>query len=474
MYTIITSIIKKHCHWAMLFLFLQLTQLSIAQQHDPSNSYYKKVDLVQDYNFMQAILTKCHPGLTRYTTADSMQYWFNYYRTQITDSMTERQFRILLECPIEKIKCGHTATQFSTSTSNYLVKHKYELLPLDIVTNNQKLYVITNNSTDSTIKPLDEIASINGHSAHDILTIMTNFITADGNITTGKERIINYNFARYYRGLVDSATTQIVAINTLKGNVIEHSITCIIPKKTKTESEPEQTLTYLHDSIAVIDLNSFASLKQRRFLTATFKELRNKHTPNLVLDLRNNGGGQVLTAIKVLSYLLPTNTYLEANRNNKIIPYYGYMQGKLMIKLSAKFLNSTKHKTIDSMYYAYLPIKKAKKNNYTGKVFVLVNGGSFSASVIVAAYLKRYNRATIIGQETGGTENGCNAFTMPMVQAPNTKIQLHLPLYQVNNILPQANYGRGVQPNYIVNENLQLPTNTHDACMQQVLKLLSK
>ena len=32
-----------------------------------------------------------------------------------------------------------------------------------------------------------------------------------------------------------------------------------------------------------------------------------------------------------------------------------------------------------------------------------MNGGSFSASILVAAYLKNNNRAEFIGEETGGT-----------------------------------------------------------------------
>jgi hypothetical protein len=464
---------KKHKLWFVLFALFALTLNGYAKPKTNPNRKYTQAQLVQDYNYLSTLLIKCHPGLTRYTTADSVTYWFNYYRTQITDSMTQRQFRKLINKPIEKIKCGHTATLYSTEFTKYLVKQKLKFLPIDVVTNNNKLYVLKNNSTDTTLVPLTEISSINGNSAQDILHTFNEYITADGYIGTGKQHIYNANFARFYRGLVDSSATQIISIKHPNDSISTHTVACIIPKDDDSGDDSEESLTYLHDSIAVIDLNSFASFHQRRFLSAAFKELQQKQTPNLVLDLRSNGGGQVITAIQVLSYLLPNTTYLEARRNNKIIPFYGYMSGKFMIKLSAKFLNHAKHKTVDSLYYAYLPIQKAKQNAYKGKLFVLVDGGSFSASVIVAAYLKRYNRATIIGQETGGTEEGCNAFTMPMVTAPNTGLQLRLPLYQVNNVLPQFNYGRGVQPNYIINENLQLPSATTDACMQEVLRLLS-
>lgn len=465
---------KKHKLWFVLFALFVLTLNGYSQPiTNPNKKTYTKAQLVQDYNYLNTLLVKCHPGLTRYTTADSITYWFNYYRTQITDSMTQRQFRMLINKPIEKIKCGHTSTQYSIEFTKYLVKQKFSFLPVDIATNNNTLYIIKNNSTDTTLLPLTEIISINEHSAHDILHTFNEYITADGYIRTGKEHIYNANFARFYRGLVDSSNKQIIRIKHINDSISTHVVTCTVPKDDDSRVDAEESLTYLHDSIAVIDLNSFASFHQRRFLSATFKELQQKQTPNLVVDLRSNGGGQVITAIQLLSYLLPNTTYLEARRNNKIIPFYGYMSGKFIIKLSAKFLNHTKHKTVDSLYYAYLPIQTAKQNAYNGKLFVLVDGGSFSASVIVASYLKRYNRATIIGQETGGTEEGCNAFTMPMVTAPNTGLQLRLPLYQVNNVLPQFNYGRGVQPNYIINENLQLQSATTDACMHEVLRLLS-
>jgi C-terminal processing protease CtpA/Prc len=465
----------KHKRWFVLFLLITFCFTSNAQQsNNIALKKYSEEELIQDYNYFKVLLTKCHPGLTRYTTADSMEYWFNYYRTQISDSMTQRQFRKIMNKPIEKIKCGHTGTTYSAALSRYLAKTKFKLLPIDVAVNNRKLYIIKNNSADTTLRVLDEIASINGHSVQQMLTTFDSYMSADGNILTGKENIFNSNFARFYRGLVDTAITQVIETKSLKNSVITHTVTCVVPKDEPSTSESQQTLTYLHDSIAILDLNSFAGYSQRKFISKTFKELNEKKINNLVLDLRDNGGGQVLTALQVLSYLLPQPTMLEARRNNKIIPFYGYMRGKLMIKLSNKALNQTKHKTIDSLYYAYLPIRKAKNNFYKGKLFVLVNGGSFSASVITAAYLKRYERATIIGQETGGTENGCNAFTMPMVIAPNTGMGLRLPLYQVNNILPNYNYGRGVMPNYVVNENLVLPCSTHDACLQSVITLLGK
>ena len=64
-----------------------------------------------------------------------------------------------------------------------------------------------------------------------------------------------------------------------------------------------------------------------------------------------------------------------------------------------------------------------KKNHFDGKVIVLTDGATFSMGSLVAAKLK-YNRdATIIGIETGGTEEGSNAVLTGQLSLPNSGIR---------------------------------------------------
>ena len=73
-------------------------------------------------------------------------------------------------------------------------------------------------------------------------------------------------------------------------------------------------------------------------------------------------------------------------------PFY-YTIGYLKVrKEGEKYLYSTR----------FSKQKPPKPNNFKGKVYVLINGGSFSASSIISSNLKSTKRAIFVGEETGG------------------------------------------------------------------------
>ena len=63
-----------------------------------------------------------------------------------------------------------------------------------------------------------------------------------------------------------------------------------------------------------------------------------------------------------------------------------------------------------------------KPQAFQGKVYVLINGGSFSASCILSSNLQGSKRAVFVGEETGGTYNGTVAGRMPLLELPNSKL----------------------------------------------------
>ncbi|MBI5212600.1 MAG: S41 family peptidase [Nitrospirae bacterium] len=126
----------------------------------------------------------------------------------------------------------------------------------------------------------------------------------------------------------------------------------------------------LGDGIGYIRLTQFQEATSND-LTSTMERLKKEGITSLILDLRNNPGGLLNSAVEVAEQFLPPKklvVYIKS-RNGEKTEYYTERETK---------------------YYAEIPM------------VVLVNQGSASASEIVAGAVKDWNRAIIIGVQTFG------------------------------------------------------------------------
>jgi C-terminal processing protease CtpA/Prc len=108
---------------------------------------------------------------------------------------------------------------------------------------------------------------------------------------------------------------------------------------------------------------------------------------------------------------------------------------------------------------------------YRGQLYVITNGGSFSAASIFPASMQAHKRGPIIGRETGGGFFGCTAWMIPYVTLPQTKVRLRLPLFRIYNAVSGTNQGRGVMPDYPVKYSLSDVLTNVDLDLEQVIKL---
>ena len=98
---------------------------------------------------------------------------------------------------------------------------------------------------------------------------------------------------------------------------------------------------------------------------------------------------------------------------------------------------------------------KPKKDAFGGKVYVLINGGSFSASSIISSKLKYEKRVTLVGEETGGANDGTVAGFYSYQKLPNSRIELPIGLLLIQPNIDFTNTQKGVVPDVEIIENMQ-------------------
>ncbi len=139
-------------------------------------------------------------------------------------------------------------------------------------------------------------------------------------------------------------------------------------KITRDKIEVASVKWEMKDNVAYIEINHFNEDTSRRFNQAVV-DLLAKNPKGLVLDLRNNPGGFLNTAIEIAGEWIP----------NDVVVIEQMDDGQRNEERSEGLARLQNLRTV-----------------------VLVNRGSASASEIVAGALQDYNKATILGEKTFG------------------------------------------------------------------------
>jgi carboxyl-terminal processing protease len=112
------------------------------------------------------------------------------------------------------------------------------------------------------------------------------------------------------------------------------------------------------------------------------------HIKGLVLDLRNDPGGLLNQAVGIAAVFLPEGVTIVSTKGQ-------LAESQQIFKAQFSHYSHGKNKAQD-------PLTSLPKGIKTVPLVVLVNGGSASASEIVAGALQDYGRAIIMGEQTYG------------------------------------------------------------------------
>ncbi len=465
------------------------------------NRRLSATELTEDFSILKGALEANHPSMYWYTSKDSIEWAFNTVLNSITDSMNEQTFRNKLAWAVSKIRDGHTTVRFSRRYNNAISKSKLPVFPLALKAWKDSLVVLASAFRgDSVFTRGTIILSINDRSPREILDSMFQFISTDGYADNFKNQVVSFNFGVHYAnafGLDSLHKISFVDSNGMQRTVMIRNYdpkTDTVSRKgrrpapvvvpTRRERKDAERLSRRSITIdtplntAYIRLATFSSGKLKQFFRRSFRTIHKQGISNVVLDLRENGGGNIMNSTRLTQYLVDkpfklADTVAAISRRFR---YGDYIRPSLAYKISMFF--TSRRKRADGRYhFAYFEnktFKPKKKHHFNGDVYLIQGGYSFSATTLFINSIKGQQNVTVVGEETGGGSYGNSAVHLPQIILPNTKIRVVLPIYRLVMDASKPKTGRGIFPDILVDPSSVALKEGYDPKISTVKELIEK
>ncbi|MFD2564271.1 S41 family peptidase [Aquimarina rubra] len=500
---------------------------SVEKYNQQISKIHSPEELRQDVDYAYKKLKKLHPDVNWYISKDELDKKIDDLKDGLTEPLTTKEFYKLFAPVITSIKQGHLSIHVpSKKQSKKEIKEKGKrdspFNSLSFYASANKLFVKKVFKGDTTLIAGSQVMSIDGKQVEDLLDSFKALHSSDGYNQTFIPEFVGSRFGFFYANthkqkdsillnlkLEDSVYDKYLYANydEIKPSSKKDSVPSAkkklsrsdkkIAKETrkkvrkknykygynKKTKEYHRNFSFLESEaeipVAYMKIRSFTNGGFKEFYKESFAKIDSAKCKNLVIDLRGNTGGRLVEIDDLYSYLTDKEyIFIEKSKMTGRLSFlYPYFHTKswptktvatiLSPVLGVYQIFKVKKENREAYFkFKQSKLRKPKSNTFTGKVYVLINGESFSASSILSTHLKATKRATFVGEETGGAYNGTVAGVYAKVELPNSKINMRIGLMKINAPYTIEPDGYGIKPDIPIKRTM----NNVDEELQWVIK----
>ncbi|MBX2961456.1 MAG: hypothetical protein KF687_03030 [Cyclobacteriaceae bacterium] len=422
--------------FAILLLLINLVCLA---QSDSSRKFSVN-ELKEDVDFLFATLERIHPSLYHYTSKETILAKRTAVENSLTEPITRHEFAQRIIPLISTLNDGHTYLSFPQEELSEYLKNGGTVLPFDVSILNNKLFITSNYSSDSTIKLLTEIVSINNVNTPVLLNSIRPYLSTElesfRDIRIQRSiRSLLWNVMRFEGEFELELIHNGVGFNKTVSGITSEQFQAAISSQQKRAPAKPYSLYFTPENLAVINFRSMMDQKKfRHFLDSTFHAIRRNKSENLVVDIRYNGGGNSQLGDMLFNYITDKPyrqiDRMESKSSKEMKQYFRkryvkwYMYPLIPVAVfhkQARFYFFAKPGNIQVIEMKKLHHPKNPTFKFNGNVFLLTSAYTFSSANMLANAFKCFEMGTLVGEETGGV---LEAFgdVIPY-KLPNTKLE---------------------------------------------------
>jgi uncharacterized protein (TIGR03435 family) len=453
-----------------------------------SSVTYEPAQLRRDLKVLREALEEGHPGIYRYLPKPEMDRVFDRTAAGLTHEMTALEFYRVLAPVVARIKCGHTALRPSGAIQLRLADEP--LIPVDVAILGGRVYVTRDFSEGGTLAGA-ELLAINQVPIKGILQSMLSVVHGDGDSASAGPYQLSHGrgFARnlyLIAGLQSPFRVQYAAggkiaetsLNGMPGKAIHNIETDRFPSPPRPGNATWRLLA--GNTAGVLKIMAFDGKAEddqplSAFFQHVFTELREKNVPRLILDVRDNGGGEDELGRQLFSYFSaqPFRYYRDLIVNKLSFRFFQYVPNPEPLPANVQDLvkpgADKKYHFVGHPNWGTL---QPGAPHFGGNVVVLMNGGSFSTTCEFLATLHNRGGATFVGEETAGGYYGNTSGAAVSVVLPNSKLTLPVQLVGYYMAIDGAAQGaRGILPDHPVEYSIADLLAGADKAMETALRL---
>ena len=462
---------------------------SLAQTAAPSSASpdgeLSPAALKDDFELLRFSLEDAHAGLYRYTTKAEMDKHFEPLEKKLSRPLRVSEFYAEVLKLVAAIRDGHTSVRAPAGLTAWL-RQKPIRPPVAVHFEGDRVRVLKDASGREPSAAGSDILAVNGRPIAEVVSALLRYLPGDG-YSDGRRRA-NLEYPDVFGGLyaLEYGETEkyVYRLRSADGEVRDHEVAALTVEELEKRMGPLRPrpegplLSFRFEGdVAVLTVRTFGGrslsaggLSYPEFLTQTFRTLLEKKTESLIIDVRDNGGGNDEYGQMLYAHLAPAP-----------FKYYDRLQ---MNKEKSEFLRRTspgarlpplrqdeKGRWV-STDHPNLGLKQPREPVFGGRVFILENGRSFSATgeFMTAVYANK--RGVFIGEESGAGIGGNTSGIMVGLKLDKSGITVSIPMvgyYMAGD--HGAHPERGILPDYEVIPTVEDILAGRDPVMEFALEL---